>query len=974
MAAVGPEFARHAPFLEHIPTAVATCLTMLTLYLLVPASEANQRASLFPVSRVAAFAVSVALSVLWSLLAGATIYIALLVFFWLRRRLDCDPGARFRRLLLDHVGPFVAIAVSYCVLLPSVSPFFLYHAASRSYETYLSSTSLAIRNYVASHYFSFSPFTHTFWGMIQDMPTGLTSPVLAFLGLLDISSLWEASSFFKLLSLIYYAGYVFAGYFLFLLLREFRVRASISLATALVLFVGNQFYLNMVSQDMGWAGCSFTALTASLWLLAVALRRDSFTLGGWSGLALASQFYVVAPHPEMTIYSVVIYILVALSCVLITPTSSRLRGFLICVVSGAIFTLFSLAYLIPVVSQIAAGSMVVLGEDTTVPPSFAFQIPGLAFYVVLLSGCAALEFLRWRKLGRPRPVLVACLIVAVPILVLAIPGVPTAVRATFAIVGWTVHLQPFDRLLAYMGFAALIVAALGLDAAIGLVPPTQVKRLMVRLTKEHRPFAGSVLVNLAEVGVVILLLVAVPWMVGSNPSVAIIDGSLWGVRESIEAVLANSLTEADKRSSVPFLRERLLEFERRSVSWRIPMIPTVRKEYDAALAKYGVKTVQELVSDKVREFAYSVAHRIDELYASVEWLDAIPENVDRHLAYLDNPYERVMAVVGTHDFERQKGQRAFLSVARNVISAHNNSMMMDTRVYIGYPSVQALYIYPRNFLPHYRPIIKQDNYFISGERPPWHYETEDVIGNEFRKLLGIAGIGAYLMLPEKAVREALERPTEDLRKLSRAAGKDDLMLVRDRRAYDTAYLARVVGMVDATAIDELAAASRKFFSQRIDLGQFRELLDPAAEALLAMPKRHDALVEKGGDSSALGDAIKSGVAGEGPSARGGKLEIKGAIGPRIGLDVTCPDPQCVAVYNLAALPGWRAYVDGKAQPILRANYAFISLAVPNGSHFVSLFYETAGQSPAEWISLLTLLAMLGWARWENAREGAAARP
>ena len=936
---------------------------MLALYLLLPlrvsGGEDRGRAE---VSRLLAFAVSAALAVFGSLLLGALVYLASFVGFWLAGALAPDPRVQFRALLWRHFAPFAAIAGSYCVFLVSVSPLYLYHAASRSYEAYLSSSSFAIRNYVAARDFSFSPFSHAYWGMLQDPPGGLTSLVVALFSLLEVLPFWEVSSFYQLVSLIFFANYVFSGYFLFLLLRELDVRWPIALATALALFIGNQFYANMVSQDMGWAGCYLVSLTASLWLLAVALRRDSFAVGAWSGLALASQFYIVAPHPEMTIYSVLIYIIVALPCLLIAPASTRLRGFLICVVSGLVFTLFSLAYLVPVVSHVFMGNTVVHGEDTIVPRTFVFKIPGMTFYIVALVASAALELLRWRKFGAPRPVLVGCLMIAGSILSLSIPGMPTAMHDVMEIVGWTVHLQPFDRMLNYMGFATLIVMALGLDAAIKLIPPSQIERFVVDLEKKVRPFAGRSKLNLGELGAIILLVVIGPLAVGSKPSVAIIDGSLWGIRESIEAVLTNSMTKADQRRSVPFLRERLLEFEARSTSWNLQHLPEVRKEYNAAIAKYGVATVRDLPSERVREFSYSVAPRIDEAYASVEWLDGIPDNVDRHFSGLDHPYVRVMAALGGNDFERQKREQSILGAMRNVVGAHNNSQMMDTRAYVAYPSLQALYFYPRSFLPSYREVIQQGDYFINGERPPWHYETEDVLNREFRKLLGIAGVGAYAMLPEKAVSEALQRPSENLEDLSRRGDNPVLKLVRDRAAYDTAYLARVVALVESKDIDRLAAESKNFFGQRIGLDKFREVLDPAAESLLAMPRRHDAVLEKPRDRPLPVVVTGATSTTEGPEARGGKVEIVNAIGPRIGLQVHCPDPHCVVVYNLAALPGWRAYVDKASQPILRANYGFIAVIVTRGDHFVSLVYETVGQGAAEWVSLLALLGMLGWAR------------
>ena len=968
-AAVGTAFAHLVPFQEYLASGVDTFLVMGALYLAMPLCRPEPPGR-FPIPKVAGFAVSVALAVFSSLLAGVVAYTAFAAAFWLRGKSHI-PRGEFRRLLVEYAVPFVVIAAGFTIVLPSVSPLYAYHAASRAYETYQSSAGLAIRNYVAAHYFSFSAFSHTFWGMIQDPAAPLTSLLVASVGVLDVFSLWEASAFFKLMSLIYFSLYVFAAYFVFLMLREFGVRWSVALASAMILIAGNRFYLNLVIQDMGWIGASVAALTASLWLLVVAQRQDSFVVGAWSGLALAAQFYILAPHPEMVIYGVVMYIVVALSFVMIQQASNRLRAFSICVGSGVVFTLVSLAHLVPIVSQLVTGSTIVHGEATTVPESYAFDAPGLTFYALLLGTCAVLEVWRWRRDGNVRPALVGFLLIAVPILGLAIPGVPTRVHDFFAVyLNWTVHLWPPDRLLSYFTFSTLIIAALGVDAALRLIPVPRMRHFMVRLVKEHQPLRGSVQVNVAVVAALAFVL-SIPWMAGSRTSITVLEASLQGVRESIQAVLANSLGERDRQSSIPFLRARLVEFEDRSVSWDIPMLPAVRREYDAVLAAYGAKSARDLSFAKVRDVASAMAPRIDAAYGSVNWLDDIPENVDRYLHGLDDPYIRVMAVVGAHDLDKQLQQKAFLTVARNVANAHNNTLIMDTRAYIGYPSIQALYIYPRDFLANYRPVVHfGGSYAVASERPPWHYETKDVIGNEFRKILGIGGVGAYLMLPESEVLEALDRPGSNLKRLSRTEdGKETMVLVRDLDAYDTAYLARVVATVAPERIEKLAAASRMFFSQRMDLGTFRAELDPLANTLLGMPKRHDAIVEEVGDRLALDEAKKAGMQAEGPAARGGKVEIEGVIGPRVGLKVQCPDPQCVVVYNLAALPGWRAYVDNEQSLISRANYGFISVMVPKGSHYVSLFYETPGQTIAEWASLLTVIGMLGLARRNRSVPG-----
>jgi hypothetical protein len=57
-------------------------------------------------------------------------------------------------------------------------------------------------------------------------------------------------------------------------------------------------------------------------------------------------------------------------------------------------------------------------------------------------------------------------------------------------------------------------------------------------------------------------------------------------------------------------------------------------------------------------------------------------------------------------------------------------------------------------------------------------------------------------------------------------------------------------------------------------------------------------------------------------------------------------------------PGWRAYVDGKPAPILRANYAFRAVEVPQGNHRVEFRYRPTSFYAGAAISSATLLTAL----------------
>jgi uncharacterized membrane protein YfhO len=81
-------------------------------------------------------------------------------------------------------------------------------------------------------------------------------------------------------------------------------------------------------------------------------------------------------------------------------------------------------------------------------------------------------------------------------------------------------------------------------------------------------------------------------------------------------------------------------------------------------------------------------------------------------------------------------------------------------------------------------------------------------------------------------------------------------------------------------------------------------------------------------------------------------------------EVEAGSPAMVVVAQAYYHP-WHAYVDGKATPLFRANYAFQALEVPAGKHHVSLVYEDRMFEAGAVISLATLLLVgvgLFWLR------------
>ena len=81
------------------------------------------------------------------------------------------------------------------------------------------------------------------------------------------------------------------------------------------------------------------------------------------------------------------------------------------------------------------------------------------------------------------------------------------------------------------------------------------------------------------------------------------------------------------------------------------------------------------------------------------------------------------------------------------------------------------------------------------------------------------------------------------------------------------------------------------------------------------------------------------------------------------------------VYNDAFHPGWTAFVDEAARPILRANYLFKGVALDAGRHRVTFAYRPPGLRFGVWMSGIGMAFAVGMNGTDRRREALpSARP
>ena len=94
-----------------------------------------------------------------------------------------------------------------------------------------------------------------------------------------------------------------------------------------------------------------------------------------------------------------------------------------------------------------------------------------------------------------------------------------------------------------------------------------------------------------------------------------------------------------------------------------------------------------------------------------------------------------------------------------------------------------------------------------------------------------------------------------------------------------------------------------------------------------------------------------------PSTAGGTAKISRYESQLVQIEVETPSP-AILMLNDSNYPGWRAYIDGKPAPSLRADYLFRGVVVPGGKSTVVFVYQPLSFRAGALISLTALLLLL----------------
>ena len=506
-----------------------------------------------------------------------------------------------------------------------------------------------------------------------------------------------------------------------------------------------------------------------------------------------------------------------------------------------------------------------------------------------------------------------------------------------------------QRLMVYGYCFVLIIVAFGIDAFIGFVERiVRSGNVGMRTITKILPIAiYPAFFTLAFVGLVAPNL----GLFRSGRTIDNPNGCSY--QFSLSSRLANFPRLHQDPENISFIHNRLIAFEAKSNKTDSPSMHSAAESYRDILGKYGVASTVSLRADQIIPAAQSLAHTIDAqnfgsdecLYPPIVRTSGARPNSKRVMHYnndglyvdLPSPFLRIRSATGDSGSTGALPQDSHLGIGAGLFLL-DRSTYVDPRFMMSYPLLHALYLMPGN---DYQ---QRGNYLGPMN---WSMGADAVLAPAIRHLTDISGV------------DVITIRADDWRTLSDRDGLEMISawmppvldphytVLLNHNSYGLAFLAtRITPLTPATSA-HAEQVVRDYFRGRVDIDTYRRTIDGLQTQLATLKEPHAVLVEQ-----AMGKSPPS------EDDNPGQLTIRGIIGPRAAFGVDCQHSTCLVGFNMAAVSGWRAFVDGQSVPIERINFAFLGAEVPNGHHEVLFLYAPTSAIIGEWITLITLLLLI----------------
>lgn len=267
------------------------------------------------------------------------------------------------------------------------------------------------KGFILAKQFSFSYVDHAQWAGIMHPPVNFSSTLLQLITFIfDLPSI-NYDVFHQLISAIDFSLLIAGSFGLYLFLKY---GANINSYFAFIggylfTFGGAPFLNQMFKSDGGYFLSSLVAFPYALLAISSAFKENEYRYALWAGVALASQFFMLAPHPEGTIYCLFYYAVFTLGLCLFTPIMTWSRRISLAAISVISFGTLSAFLMGPIVIDKLMGNMFVYAHTGDMAYTYYRYF---APYMLILYVSAPLAFLLFYIYDKLTPVFLSALLLS----------------------------------------------------------------------------------------------------------------------------------------------------------------------------------------------------------------------------------------------------------------------------------------------------------------------------------------------------------------------------------------------------------------------------------------------------------------------------------------------------------------------------------------------------------------------------------
>jgi hypothetical protein len=319
------------------------------------------------------------------------------------------------------------------------------------------------KGFLLAKQFSFSNIDHAEWACIMHPAASFVSPFMQLLTLiLDLPSV-SYEAFHKFMMTIYFILIVL-GSFGFYLFLKYAAKVSSLFAFFggyIFCFSGAPLFLQSFFKDGGIFLPAQAVFPYALLLISVAFEKNNKIFAAWAGLALASQFFILTPHPEATIYSILFYGIYTFGLCMFSWELPKSNRWQLAILSGITFSLLSAFYISPILIDKMNGELFVFAHvgDVTFNTANMFQK-----YINLLAIFVPISLVLLYLNKKISPVYLSSLLLSIFLFLIVLLSMHQSFNDALAkTLHIGLHLWIESRVGVYFYVSTFIIAIFGLD-------------------------------------------------------------------------------------------------------------------------------------------------------------------------------------------------------------------------------------------------------------------------------------------------------------------------------------------------------------------------------------------------------------------------------------------------------------------------------------------------------------------------------